>query len=203
VVLGHVAASQKIAHKVIYKVVATGEPFVLYVLHWPSRLRHPPGDYYRVSLGNNLRVSINQIFNTLGEEVNLIALGDFNDEPCDASMTTFLLASRDRDLVRKRSSRFFLYNPFWRFLSHPGLYQRAETGLTRFGSYSYSSTEQVSEHYVFDQILFSSSFINKGPWHLEEDEVGIFDASHPVAGKYVRAINSDHMPVYAEVRRIM
>jgi predicted transcriptional regulator len=88
-------------------------------------------------------------------------------------------------------------------LVHPIKYSRSETELPRFGTFVYSSTEALTESHVFDQILFSSSFINKGPWHLNEDSVQIFSDDHADVGKFVRAVDSDHLPVYAEIKRFM
>lgn len=203
VVLNYMAASQKISHKLIYKVVATEEAFVLYVLHWPSRLSHGPEEAYRNFLGVNLRASVNQVFKMFGCSANIIALGDFNDEPFNGSMSNYLGASRDRRLVREREEFGFFYNPFWQFLVSPLKYNRSEASVPDFGTYAHSSSEAVTKSYVFDQMLFSSSFISKGPWHLEEDTVSIFDEGHAVAGRFVKAVGSDHLPIYAEVKRVM
>lgn len=202
IVLPHVSATQKISHRLAFEVVDTKELLFLYVLHWPSRLRHSADSPYRINLGVNLRGSLDLLFRKFGEDVNVIILGDFNDEPYNDSMTVFLRASRDRELVRKRSNEFYFYNPFWCFLSHPEKYCRNEGELARFGTYVFSSTEVLSESHVFDQMLFSSSFIGKGPWYLEEESVRVLDSRDPTVGEFISAVGSDHMPIFAEIRRV-
>lgn len=203
VVLDHVSSAQKICHRLVFEVLETKEPLFVYVSHWPSRLRQGPGTSYRMNLGANLRTSLNVVFKDFGARTNIIILGDFNDEPYDAPMTDFLKSSRDRDLVRSRESDFFIYNPFWSFLSQPQKYTRSEDALKCHGTYTFSSSLLTSNSHVFDQILFSSSFISAGPWYLEEESVEIIGANHSVAGLHVETMGSDHKPVIAEVRRVL
>lgn len=203
IVLCYMAANQKISHRIVYSVVDTEEAFVLYVLHWPSRLVYRAEDPYRNTLGINLRASVDVIFREFGFETNIVAIGDFNDEPYNGSMSHYLGASRDRRLVRDREGFGFFYNPFWQFLTSPLKYVRAESSVPHFGTYAYSSSDVITKSHVFDQMLFSSSFINKGPWHLEEETVQIFDEESVGVGAYVKAVGSDHLPIYAEVRRVM
>jgi hypothetical protein len=199
VVLPHVDASQKIAHKLFFKMNEADDLFYLYLLHWPSRIKYGANDDYRVSLGTNLYTSISNLFHKHGDDLSVVVLGDFNDEPYNRSMTSFLCSSRDRNLVRKRPR--FLYNPFWQFLKNPVRYIPHEDTQLPFGTYEYASTTDLTESHIFDQMLFSSSYINNGPWHLAEDTVQIIDKRHTLMGKYLDLIDSDHSPIYAEIKR--
>ncbi len=91
-------------------------PLVLIANHWPSRsggaeLSRP----YRALAAETLSYWISRIPEYLGKDVPIVAMGDFNDEPFDVSITQYLRADRDPEKVlRARKER--LYNLGWQAL---------------------------------------------------------------------------------------
>ena len=196
----HVESWQKVAQKICYKSIPAGDELYLYVLHWPSKIRHGVDSDYRTSLGSSLRSSLKEVFDSRSEKANIVVLGDFNDEPYNKSMNIWLKSSRDRDYVIKRPDT--LYNPFWQFLPATKKYTYTQSSGLCQATYKYSSTTQVTENYIFDQMLFSSSYMGVGPWHLKEESVKIPDEADVDFGKYIVEIGSDHLPIYAEIERV-
>jgi hypothetical protein len=109
---------------------STGAVFVVVGNHWPSR---SAGRYesepFRMLTGETVSFVVDGLFDAfdVGDNLPVIVMGDFNDEPFDRSMQEYLLGSRDAGRVRRaRSPR--LLNLMWPLMSgnNPGTY--------RFGS---------------------------------------------------------------------
>ncbi len=84
--------------------------------HWPSRMG---GLYlsepYRIIAGETLAYFHERIQDILGKNVAVLAMGDFNDEPFNRSLTDYALAGRSITKVLKaRSPKFF--NMMWDIL---------------------------------------------------------------------------------------
>jgi hypothetical protein len=92
-------------------------------------------------------------------------MGDYNDDPYSPSLAQHLLATRDRELVRKNDS--YLYNPFWRMLGESAPFNHGNESKSICGTYYYSSGKP-SRWFTFDQIMFSSAFFQNGPFLLNE-----------------------------------
>lgn len=89
---------------------ASGRRLVVFANHWPSRsggrLESEP---YRMTAGETLAHWHNRVHEALGEDVAVLALGDFNDEPFDRSLVDYALAGNARQRVtRAREVRRFL-----------------------------------------------------------------------------------------------
>jgi hypothetical protein len=99
----------KIAQKIIMQTM-TNEVFHVFVSHWQSRLYCPENDPVRHLLGMRLRNEADNIYASSESEPYILFLGDYNDEPFDASLSTQLMATRDKALASKKKR--LLYNPF-------------------------------------------------------------------------------------------
>jgi Endonuclease/Exonuclease/phosphatase family len=119
----------------------------LYLLHWRSRLRG--AQPHRQSAATTLHQSIQE---DLRKDTPVVVVGDFNDEPHDASLTT-LHSSRDPRLVIERPSHY-LYNPCWPLACAP-----LDQPWRTFGSYSRPGGS-TSNAYLLDQALTSSHFLD-------------------------------------------
>lgn len=83
--------------------------------HWPSRSGGEEASApYRMMAGETLSYWMERITSHLGEEVPVLVMGDFNDEPFDRSMADYALSERTkRRVVSKRSKKPYLYNLSW------------------------------------------------------------------------------------------
>lgn len=94
-----------------------GKMIVLIGNHWPSRTS---GQYesepYRMTAGETLSYWIERIHSELGENVAIIVMGDFNDEPFNRSITEYALATNDSRIVMNGRNPYLL-NLMWPILS--------------------------------------------------------------------------------------
>ena len=84
--------------------------------HWPAR---SGGRYmsepYRIIAAETLSYFHERIHSIYGKDVAVLAMGDFNDEPCDRSLTEYALAERSvTKVLNARSPKF--YNAMWGIL---------------------------------------------------------------------------------------
>jgi hypothetical protein len=190
----------RVANRIDLYVAGVTRPLHVFVSHWPSRLWCQEHSADRHLLGVRLRDAITDIRQTGSQPPNAILLGDYNDEPFDQSLAEQLLASRDRELVRKRSDLF--YNPFWSHLGerHSSTDQNHDRRIC--GSYYYSRGG-VTRWHTFDQIIFSSSFLGEGDWHLNDTQTYIVRLPVIVESVVSTASIFDHLPVVAKIERAL
>lgn len=90
-----------------------GKLLVVIGNHWPSRLG---GQYesepYRIIAGETLAYFHERIREIQGKDVGIIAMGDFNDEPFNRSLTDYAQSEQTRTKVTKATSAKFL-NLMW------------------------------------------------------------------------------------------
>jgi hypothetical protein len=122
--------------------------FRLYLLHWRSRLRGARDHREEAALA--LRTSIRR---DLENDVPVVVLGDFNEEPFDAPLTRLNTSRDPRRVLRDRNT--YLYNPSWCFAA-PG---HAEP-WGAFGSFRRASGK-TSQSYLYDQALTSAHFLDE------------------------------------------
>lgn len=92
---------------------ASGADVVLIANHWPSRLGGVAESApYRMLAGETLAYWHERILDITGKDTPVIALGDFNDEPFDLSLTAYALALRDEGRVKRGRNPYF-YNLMW------------------------------------------------------------------------------------------
>lgn len=148
-------------------ITQAGHELVALANHWPSRSGSPgQGPEYssgfRSVAGETLGYWHERIREVKGNEVAIIALGDFNDDPFDASLIIHAQALRERgDVARAQSAKF--YNLSWQYLTrtvinHQG-HQRDLNGTLYFGG----------DANLFDQILVSRGLLaDSGPLKVLE-----------------------------------
>ena len=138
-------------------VTRAGNELVALANHWPSRSGEPgQGPEYsagfRATAGETLGYWHERIREKKGLDAAVIAMGDFNDDPFDASLQVHAIALRERgDVERTRSAKF--YNLAWRYLSQT-VTDRRGNRRSLDGTLYYGGDASV-----FDQILVSRGLL--------------------------------------------
>ncbi|KAF0108035.1 MAG: endonuclease/exonuclease/phosphatase [Anaerolineaceae bacterium] len=105
-------ATRDIVH-VNFKTVAHGRLLVLMGNHWPSRKGDEGASAaYRAMAGETMAYFHQRVFDIQGKTTPVLAMGDFNDEPFDASLVDYALALRSLQQVLKGINPYFL-NLMW------------------------------------------------------------------------------------------
>lgn len=140
-----------------------GHDIVILCNHWPSRSGGAVESAgFRATAGETLSYWHERIREEVGTDMPIIALGDFNDDPHDASLRFNALAWRERgDVERARSARFF--NLAWDFLRFSATdrngRKRVLDGTLYFGG----------NGNIFDQILVNRPLlVDGGPYRMVE-----------------------------------
>ncbi len=167
----------------------------LFVNHWPSRSGGQlETEGYRLAAASVLREEIDRIF-TLNPEANVIAMGDFNDNPDDRSIRDLL--SVDRELGFIVNER--LYN----------LSQHREDQKVA-GSYKYQMGWDLMDQFIVSARLLSEHSdlqvkrngfrIFSPDFLLEEDDLymGVKPFRTYFGFRYQNGF-SDHLPVYIDL----
>lgn len=176
-------------------IVTPGDDTIIHLLvsHWPSRLYCYKDHSDRHLYALRLRDQFTRLVEDYGPNPYVVMLGDYNDEPFDASLCDQLKASRDVDLVRKR--KHLLYNPFWQYLA-----KRSEAHHGA-GSYYYKDGK-VTKWHTFDQLIFSQAFLTSKSWMYRH----CHDLVHEIPELVELILNPkmrfDHLPVFGRVERI-
>ncbi|KAA0694369.1 hypothetical protein DTW90_23860 [Neorhizobium sp. P12A] len=192
----HIAGDRNKIHYQVTVALRDGTPVSFFLVHWPSRVYQVEEGAKRSDVAQALRRKIDQ-FLEVDRRANLIVLGDFNDEPYDRSISHYLMASRDASRVR--SDYRLLYNPFWKNLVSGSLYS-SETQETNHSGTYYHRGDTVHKWRVFDQIIFSASFLGESSWHLNEAETRILDLRE-MGASLVKRQYFDHYPVLGAIER--
>jgi endonuclease/exonuclease/phosphatase family metal-dependent hydrolase len=200
-------------------VAPSGKQLVMLANHWPSRSSSAGegAEYsagFRATAGETLAYWHGRIREVKGDNVAVIAVGDFNDEPFDKSLTIHAQGLRDKgDVARTKSARF--YNLAWEYLTVTTQdckgSQRLLNGTLYFGD----------DAVLFDQILISSGLLTgKSGWRKVEGSARIEAyppmVSHRVgegpirfglpAGDVAENVNldgySDHFPVSVRIEEV-
>lgn len=133
-----------------------GSPLAVIVNHWPSRLGGQEKSSPNREAAARLCVHIADSLWKVNPDMDVVIMGDLNDDPQDKSCAVVLNAKRDRKDVGEHG----FYNPFWKKL---------DDGI---GTLAYKSAWNL-----FDQIIISGNLAN-GPdnrWHFWKAEVLNFD----------------------------
>ena len=163
----------KIAQRLDFLFCEHDVPLHIFVSHWPSRLHMKQNDPERAFLGMKLRNSIDALLEIYKGDASLILLGDYNDEPFDHSLSEHLMATRDRGLAHRKEH--LLYNPFWRKIGHSSPYTHDSEDINYDGGTYFHKAGAISRWKTFDQIIFSSSFLGRSNWHINEHLTKILD----------------------------
>jgi len=159
--------------------------FLIIVSHWPSKLQ-TENEMIRCQLATRIRDYCSDVVGSNSDNSYIVLMGDYNSEPFESPIAEFLMASRDRTKVVKKSDLF--YNPYWKSL--------AMSECKRFcGSYFFKSG--IANNWrLFDQIIFSSSLVDGDKWYIEEEavELGLETVYELVNNSQT---HFDHLPVFA------
>ena len=92
--------------------------FVVVGNHWPARsagqLESEP---YRIIAGETLAYFHSRILEVHGSDTPVLAMGDFNDQPFDRSLTNYALSIRNETRIKNARNPYFL-NLMWPFLQN-------------------------------------------------------------------------------------
>jgi len=170
----------------------------IFVNHWPSRRGGAEASAKnRIAAANTLKMSIDKYFSN-STKANIIAMGDFNDEPVDVSIKETLNALPISCAEIIKLPKF----------SYKNLYNLAYSKkINGEGSYKYQS-----EWDMIDQIIISGNLLTNKSFHLLCNSFEIYKPAFIVthSGKYkgapfptyggVRYLGgySDHFPVLAK-----
>lgn len=170
--------------------------FSFLVSHWASRLflheDSPTRGYFGAALRGQVNILLNQ-----GLE-HLILLGDYNDEPFNLGMTKHLRGCRDAAFVTRHPH--LLYNPFWKHIACPKGYARPPITNEPVGTYFFRQ-DKLQRWRVFDQMLFSSSFVGSGDWQLSETGTGVLRYTPLVQAVESPRYKLDHLPIMGELQK--
>ncbi|MEM8554748.1 MAG: endonuclease/exonuclease/phosphatase family protein [Pseudomonadota bacterium] len=93
-----------------------GNDLVLLCNHWPARKGNPEGSAgFRATAGETLAYWHDRIREETGTRTPILAMGDFNDDPWDASVMVNANAKRERGDVERSNSAMF-YNFAWEYM---------------------------------------------------------------------------------------
>ncbi len=191
----------KVAQRLDFSFCEHDIPLHVFISHWPSRLHLKANDPERALLGMKLRNSIDSLISVYKDDTTVILLGDYNDEPFDQSLSEHLMATRDRGLASRKGH--LLYNPFWRKIGHeyPYSHSNAQEINDNGGTYYYKSGE-VSRWRTFDQIIFSSNFLGRSAWHINENLTKIIDLPNYKDLVLDSTENFDHFPIIGIIEKV-
>lgn len=185
----------KIGYRFDIKVVDFPEILHCFISHWPSRAR-PDTDKKREFIADRLRLRIEGInedykCHNLGAPY-IILMGDYNDEPFDISLADKIMATRDRNAVKKREGLF--YNPFWADMHE-------KDGVDHLGTYYYHHGIETKWR-TFDQIMYSHAFFCQTEWEMVDLENRILNLSYILSLVTSGKSKFDHLPIMGVIKRI-
>lgn len=130
-----------------------GQDLVVLVNHWPSRSGGTVESAgFRAAAGETLGYWHERIREELGDDAAVLAIGDFNDDPWDGSVTYNANATRERgDVQRAQSAKF--YNFAWEYLSVAAVDHQGGNRLLNGTLYF------KNDGNLFDQILAGPSLV--------------------------------------------
>lgn len=132
--------------------------------HWPSRSggAHESRGF-RMTAGETLAYWHQRIWQELGKDTPVIALGDFNDDPFDESITVHARATRERGDAERANTAARFYNLAWRYLQQEGRDRKGKKRLLEGTLY------HDGNGYVFDQLMVSRGLLKSGPLQVLEE----------------------------------
>ena len=181
------------------RIRASGRDLILVGNHWPSRsggeLESEP---YPMLAGETLAYWHQRILEEKERDAAIVAMGDFNDEPSNRSLTDYALGTRQRQKVLNARTAPRFYNLMWPLLGQ------------RRGSLFFDNTANL-----LDQFLVSRGMLPRdAPLTVDEDGVRIEAFPEMVSGgafpqpirfgRPTSGLNengfSDHFPIAVAVR---
>ena len=167
-----------------------GNELILLGNHWPSR---SAGQYesepFRIITGETLSYFTERIQQIKGNDVAIIVMGDFNDEPFNRALTDYALSVRNRNKVVYGQNPY-LFNLMWPLMGQ------------RISSYVFDARPLM-----IDQFMVSKGIAKKsGKYDLDESTVNIEIYDGMISGRYNEPVRfgqkvpnlsgfSDHLPI--------
>ena len=185
---------ERITRDVLYvKGLLLGDTLHVLINHWPSRRGGEEASRPdRAVAASVVRAAVDSI-RERNAAAGVILLGDFNDDPTDASLTVTLRAAE----TRGDAALSGLYNPM------VSTFRRGEGTLVYRNNWN-----------LFDQVIVSAGLVENGPdWTLADTRIvrapyllqsgGRYDGypSRTFVGDRYLGGYSDHLPVYAILSR--
>lgn len=124
--------------------------------HWPSRSGGGAHESrgFRATAGETLAYWHERVLEEKGENIPIIAMGDFNDDPFDESLVLHARATREQgDVERSLTARFF--NLTWAYLQQKEKDHRGNPKVIHGTLYFKDNGN------VFDQLLVSKALLGK------------------------------------------
>lgn len=186
--------TMKIGANITFKHKSIPDDFNIIASHWSSR-RIGFNDQNRRESADKLKVVVRNMIRT---NKQVILIGDYNDPPNADSITHHLGATNNRHYASIDKMR--IYNPSNSFLAPHIPYKNGES--KHFHGTWLSKDSSTRSNYnlscqVFDQVMYTSSFISSGPWHFnEEDTKTVYNA------KIIQSLYSggiDHLPIMTKI----
>ena len=146
-----------------------GRELIALCNHWPSRSggTHESRGY-RMTAGETLGYWHQRIWEEKGNDIPIIALGDFNDDPFEESLLIHARATRERGDVERAQTAASFYNLAWRYLQQQGLDLKNHPKLVQ-GTLYFDGNGNL-----FDQILVSKGLLLKNsPIQVDETSAKI------------------------------
>ncbi len=131
--------------QVNFKTRKSNQSFIVIGNHWPSR---SGGQYesepYRMMAGETLSYWMKRIQDLRGEDVAVLVMGDFNDEPFSRSLTDYALSVNGEQKV-VRGNNPYLFN-----LMYPAV-------ASNLGTIVFDGTPSVIDQFMVSKGLLSSN----------------------------------------------
>lgn len=122
------------------------EPFFFMVAHWPSRLGgQEASEFKRIAVGKQMRQIADSVL-SINPNTKIVAMGDFNDDPTDKSITQGFGAK----LKLKDLGKGDYYNPYGEMLK------------AGYGTLAYGDAWNI-----FDNIIVSDNLVQGGTGDLK------------------------------------
>jgi endonuclease/exonuclease/phosphatase family metal-dependent hydrolase len=141
-----------------------GNDLIALCNHWPARSggAHESRGY-RMTAGETLSYWHQRIWEERGNDIPIIAMGDFNDGPFDESLQIHARATRERGDVERAQTAVSFYNLAWRYLEQQGQDHNGNPKLLHGTLYWKGNGN------IFDQLLVSKGLlIQNSPITVDE-----------------------------------
>ncbi|MCB9477567.1 MAG: endonuclease/exonuclease/phosphatase [Deltaproteobacteria bacterium] len=135
--------------------------------HWPSRSGGQfESEPYRIIAGETLAYFHERIREIHGDDVAVVAMGDFNDEPFDRSLMHYALSYRHKERATRATNPTFL-NLMWPLMGDG----RGSHYFDGFG--------------MLDQFLVSEGVVKSGlPFSVKDKSVEVLNFPEMLKGRY-------------------
>jgi hypothetical protein len=178
--------------QVNYTIKASGKTLVAVGNHWPSRsggeLESEP---YRMMAGETLAYYHERICEVLGDDVAIIAMGDFNDAPFNSSVINYALSVNSPEKILNATTNKYFHNLMWPLMKDGD------------GSIYFSGFDLIDQFMVSEGILQNAQGIKvkentcciEKPVMMVKDGKPVRFGLPKTAASYNPEGYSDHFPV--------